>query len=110
MQIPADTCTYVLNKFSYLCIACMCKYVTMCRYCMYVQVLQVCAGMPLCAGIACMFRYFQISIWHISEHTYTYLHIVTYLHTVAHTECHYVVGLSLCAGMYRYVVLRYLQI
>jgi hypothetical protein len=81
----------------------------MCRYCMYVQVLcvcegmsvfagiaciqvlQVCAGMSLCAGIAsCMRRYFQISTWHMPAHTYTYLYIVTYLHTVAHTECDYV--------------------
>ena len=63
-QIHAYTCTYMhihAHTFKYLqiltYIACMCMYVTICRYCMYVKVLQVCAGMSLCVCIACMCRY-----------------------------------------------------
>ncbi len=51
--------------------------------------------MSLCVGITCMCRYFQTSTWHIPAHTCTYLPIVTYLHIVTHTECHYVVGVFL---------------
>ena len=47
-----------------------------------------------------MYRYLCSSKIYIPTHTDTYLHIVTYLHTVTDTECHYVVG----------IFFRYLQI
>ena len=41
----------------YVGIAGISRYVTIRRYCMYVQVLQVCAGISLCVGIVGMSRY-----------------------------------------------------
>ncbi len=57
IQIPEDTDIYCMYVHVCACIACMCRYVTICRYCMYVMVLQVCVGMSLCVCIACMCRY-----------------------------------------------------
>ncbi len=64
LHLHAQTCLYMhihAHTFKYLqiltYIACMCMYVSICRYCMYVKVLPVCVGMSLCVCIACMCRY-----------------------------------------------------
>ena len=57
IQTPADTYIYCIYVHVCAWIACMCRYVSICRYCMYVKELPVCVGMSLCICIACMCRY-----------------------------------------------------
>ena len=57
IQILADTDIYCMYVHVCACIACMCRYNTICRYCMYVMVLPVSVGMSLCVCIACICRY-----------------------------------------------------
>jgi len=54
--------------------------------------------MSLCVGIVGMCRYMQVLVWvpnTIPIDTDIYLQIVTYLHIVADTVCHYRVGIFL---------------
>ena len=60
LRIRSNTCRYLYRLHVCACIACICRYVFICRYCMYVKVLQVCVGMSLCVCIACMCRYVQV--------------------------------------------------
>ena len=64
IRIPANTYIYCMYVNVWACIACICRYVCICRYCLYEKVLQVCVGITLYVCIACMHRYcWYLQVW-----------------------------------------------
>jgi hypothetical protein len=115
IMFVCNDCSYVLQVhcnyvckcmyMHYVCMhvhVCACMYVCICIVCMcmYCMHMHHNACMSLCARIvciACMLAYFYNSTSHTHAHTCRYMHTMTYLHIVPHTECYFAasVGFSM---------------